>query len=570
MNFRNQSNDKSIYLLEKNNIIMSGDTALINNVVSIQPMASISSETVANSARISPSSSDLPPPSTNPSQPQTPSDRSDSDDTNPPFVDALENLQSNSIQNNSVPKQDTTNSRESSFKFGPYVPMLRTENGIIAPNPDGIVDYLKIDDFPTLDRRLLREILPDDSIVEAPSLVTPILIKKKTTWPPRDPQYFIHNDVNLTEKSPDGPNDSSNSNSSDEIQVIKVVTKSSPTKNQNFRFGHKTAEEYINIAALASLKNQSQHGVRDSILTLEDYYKSSAGEMLLGIGLSRVTEYNLNVDCKRLANRMRRGGDDHAGSIPQLETLRSQLSQAKISNSPYKSKEIFKCPHCSFTTEHKIVIQGHLEIPHLNKRDYLCNWCDYKTKDSSSIGYHTFKEHGKRCRIEKPQSLHLCRFCQFECQSKKKITAHVEKCQQLYDINTYLGPRNNGVVEYPAVTSKLITQEDVKTYEQTLKNLRLAAYNPHQLKIPESRQQNSNRISLLVIPRQNQPSTSSSNVSHTANITMNSNTKSSSIDLPPGKNPFGTTISSMRSNQPADPSTNQSKYITRILIFSHQ
>lgn len=543
---------------------MSGETALINNVASIQSTVPISSETAANSISIPPSSSDLPP-----SNPLTPSDKSDSDDNSPAYIDASDSLHTNSNNDNldiSGLRNNDTSKNEPSFKFGPYIPMLRTNNGI-ALDPNGIVDYLKDNSFSTLDRRLLHEILPDDSIVEAPSLVTPILIKKKTTWPSRGQKYLVNINDNNTDRSPDESNSGVNSDSSDEIQVIKVVTKPVLVGNQNFRFGHKTAEEYIQSTTLASLKNQSQHGVRDSILTLEDYYKSSVGEMLLGIGLSRVREYTLNTDRKRLATKIRKGGGDYTDQIPLLESLSSQLSQAQISNGPYRSSKTFTCPHCNFKAEHESVIQGHLEIPHLNRRDYLCNWCDYKTKDSSSIGFHTFKEHGKRCRLERPQSHHICQFCQFECQSKKKITSHLEKCKELYNSNTYLSPKDNEGIEFPAVTSKLITQKDVQTYEQTLKNLRLAAYNPHQLKIPGSRQQDNNRLPVLVVPRQNQPSTSSSDASMSSNSTKPSNKKSSSIDLAAGKNPFGRIISSMRSNQSVDPSMNQSKYIMRILIF---
>lgn len=537
------------------------DTALFNNFVPIQPTTP--TNTATDTQNISPSS-------INETCDQRDNGESSSSNIDTSTISSLiQDTPKNGNKDSSSLKDDKARRCEPLFKFGPYVPMLRTTNGI-AIDPRGIVDYLKDTSLSSLDSRLLREILPDDSIVEAPSLVTPLLLKKKTSWPPRESNRSIDVDENNVDQSLDDPNSSHNSSCSDEIQVIKVVKKTSPTiGHSHHRIGsnYKTPEEYIQSATLAGLKNQPHRGEKDPILTVESYYKSSVGEMLLGIGLSRVREFTLDSDCRKLANKIRRGRDNCDNLIPELETLRSQLGQAMASNAPYKSNKKFECPHCYFSTDHETVFTGHLETPHLNKREYLCNWCDYRTKDSSAIGYHNFNEHKKRCRLERPLSLHLCRFCQFECQSKRKISTHVEKCEKIFLHDSFMSPKENEVTAFPAITSKLITQEDVKMYEQTLKNLRLAAYNPNQLKIPGSQQQDYIRQPALVVPRQNQPSTSTSSIVNMADLSGSFRPRAPSMNL--GKSPFGTSISSMRVNQPISSAMNQSKSKSKIiLIFS--
>lgn len=469
------------------------------------------------------------------------------------------------------------NNSELIFRFGPYVPILRTNNGIVIDSK-GVADYIYDSISPT-NKRLLSEILPDDSIVETPSIVTPLLLKKKTKWPSREVVGLLTNGTTSDEEGCKASNDDlNNQSSSDEVEVIKIVSKSATNvQDSRQRPNHKDAEEYVNSATVASLKNQFQSSTTSSLLTVEDYYRSSVGEMLLGIGLSRVREYTLDSDCKKITNKIRRSREDECFHLKeQLESLRSQLSQARASNKPYKPQHLLKCSHCLFQTEYEVVMYGHMETPHLNKREYMCNWCDYKTKDCNSIGYHTLIQHKKRCRIEKPCALHLCRFCQFECQSKRKITSHLEKCEKVFQHETFLSPKYCEEPGFPAVTSKMITQEDVKTYEQSLKNLRLAAYNPHQLKTSGSQQQSKKRLPILVVSGQNLPSTSTANVTNATSF-IQSGAPSSTLDPALGSRrwgavlgigPYGKSMSSKKNNHSANLLMNQSKYIYIVKLIN--
>lgn len=309
-------------------------------------------------------------------------------------------------------------------------------------------------------RRFPIEVLPDDAIIDAPSLVTPLLLKRAAAKPPSS------------------------------------IGLNPPKTNR------KPVDNYVRLATIASLTHARSSGYQQ-ILTLNDYYSSSVGEMLLTIGLSRVREYNLQSQAKKLSHKISKNDEDRSELEEELASTMKELSETQLSNSAYKSDTIIKCPHCPFKTEFGVVIDGHTEVPHMNSRKvFACNWCTFKSKDSNLLIYHNLVEHKKRCRLDREPSLHNCQFCEFECKSKRKILPHLNKCQMLFPHQTFLGPKGYSENGLPAITSKLITQEDVKAYEQALKSLRLAAYNPHQLKVSTgSQHQNGAQQPLLVVPR---------------------------------------------------------------------
>lgn len=178
------------------------------------------------------------------------------------------------------------------------------------------------------------------------------------------------------------------------------------------------------------------------------------------------------------------------------------------------------------------------------KREYLCNWCEYRVKDCNSIVFHNLVEHKKRCRIEKPLALHLCRFCPYECKSKRKLETHLSRCAQFFPQSIIQGPQEHGENDYPAITSKMITQEDIKTYEETLKAIRLAAYNPHQIKISGYQQQG------VVVPGQSSDANLSPAVNKFASLIQSSN--SANLTLAVNRNTIGPSrnaIGSIKTNK---------------------
>lgn len=335
-------------------------------------------------------------------------------------------------------------------------------------------------------RQFPIEVLPDDAIIDAPSLVTPLLLKRAAAKPPSS--------IGLN-----------------------------PPKDNR-----KPVDNYVRLATVASLTHTRNSGYQQ-ILTLNDYYSSSVGEMLLTIGLSRVREYNLQSRAKKLSLKISKNDEEFK---EELESTIKELSVTQLSNKAYKPDTIIECPHCPFKTEFGVVMDGHTEVPHINSRKvFSCNCCTFKSKDSNLLVYHNLVEHNKRCRLEKEPSLHNCQFCEFECKSKRKMLSHLNKCQTVFPHQTFLSPKDYSENGLPAITSKLITQEDVKAYEQALKSLRLAAYNPHQLKVSAgSPHQNGAQLPLLVVPRPSQQN-NSTHILHLISAQQNDLSKNKSSIL---------------------------------------
>lgn len=406
--------------------------------------------------------------------------------------------------NSSEPQSDIPGQPTLFFKFGPYVPIVRDEDRLVL-DPKGIVYSNKSGVSGKRNSSEVLCVLPDDAIVEAPSLVTPLLLKKKTVWPNEKTEINSDESSKLPEtgrhKSPD----------SDDIQIVKEVSKDSAQDNVNSAEtsnsgGDKAAkfkpvEEYIKATTVSSLTANKTSNTKSPVLIIDDYYNTSAGKLLFGIGLSRVTEFTLERDVIKLVKKIRRSSTGCPEMIEKLESLREQLSQARASNNVYTAEQKFSCHCCPFKSDSEVVLLNHLEKPHrLQTKKYSCNWCDFKASDPGQVVIHSLIEHKQRCRSEKPPVLHSCVYCPYETNSKRKLVTHHARCEHSFPHNSFLGPEDYGERDYPAITSKFITQADIRCYEQTLGSLRLATYNPYQLKVPID--QNNHR-SLLVVPKQN-------------------------------------------------------------------
>lgn len=396
-------------------------------------------------------------------------------------------------------KLPTASYDEPFFKFGPYIPLIRRDNGIFV-EPEGIIeDFVELDQNP-LSKQLTRELLPEDSILEAPSLVTPLLVKKRTKWP-----------FKVTEQSSDSNSSDPQQEQDDSLVCERMFNSQGSTQivtvlfNQpsasNFRKNDRQISDYMRSATVLSLTHNKLENP-EVALSIKDFQKSSVSDMLIGLGLSRVMEYKLDHDVRRLASKIKRSVNDCAQQIEQLESLRDQLSQTRASNEPFKSKDVFKCPHCPFNSDSRIVLEGHLEVPHPSKkRELACNWCDQKFKDFNSIAFHCLKSHRKRwTRIEKPIPSLTCLYCPFESSSKKRMLTHLNKCQQSFSKDHTQDTRQFYLDGPPTVTSKPITRDDIIMYEQTLKDLRLSVFAPHQVRVgPTS--SNPMMHTLLVLPK---------------------------------------------------------------------
>lgn len=217
-----------------------------------------------------------------------------------------------------------------------------------------------------------------------------------------------------------------------------------------------------------------------NMLTIADFYTSSVGKLLVGLGLSRAKQWYHKDAINKVKKQIRREGevDD---LVDELKTQQEYFAECRAANSSY----VFptdKCEHCDFRTEFKLVMEGHMAYPHLtSRREYKCNYCLFMTRDPKQIVLHTQALHQTKCLIEIPPQLYECPVCPYESGVKSKAATHITKCLKFFNAEKLLNLDNT--YEFPTITPKPITQEDIKIYEATLQALRFAALNP-QTKVP--------------------------------------------------------------------------------------
>ncbi|XP_074603955.1 uncharacterized protein LOC141857360 [Brevipalpus obovatus] len=211
-----------------------------------------------------------------------------------------------------------------------------------------------------------------------------------------------------------------------------------------------------------------------TMLTISDYYKSSVGTLLMGIGLSRSKEWYHQDAIRQLKRQIRKQGEKEE-VVEDLNRQQHYLTECKNANSIFTFK-MRKCYMCDFKTESETAMDGHLSIPHMsNRKEYRCNFCLFFTRDPQIIISHFKDTHKQNCVLEQPPVLYQCSMCPYESSQKAKAATHSAKCMKFFNpdkVQSMADPES----EYPAITPKPITQEDIKVYEATLIALRAAAH----------------------------------------------------------------------------------------------
>lgn len=295
----------------------------------------------------------------------------------------------------------------------------------------------------------------NDAILECPSQIVQLFVKKPHLFPPKDEKK--------EEQSKEEDDEEKNEEEEDGEEESKDGEEAKQTN------GEKPAEKPAAAAAQAAEQKMT-------MLTIDDYYKSSVGSFLMGIGLRRCQETYLKDAVKATQKLIKKEGelDEH---VNELKKQQEQYEDCKAVNSIFTFKQN-KCTMCDFKTDSDSVMQHHMTIPHLtNRKEFKCNFCTFLTRDSRVIVYHFLKEHKSPCNIEMPLQLYACPTCNYESNQKAKAANHMVKCANLFHEDKVL-QTIDAENELPAITSKLITQDDLKNYEATVQALKPVITNP--------------------------------------------------------------------------------------------
>ena len=218
-----------------------------------------------------------------------------------------------------------------------------------------------------------------------------------------------------------------------------------------------------------------QEPTNNSMLMISDYYNSSIGNFLMGIGLNRCKEA-LHKDEMRQTQKIIRKEGERAEYLEELNKQTRIYNECKGANSIFNFDQL-KCGFCNFKTESEVVMEGHYSTPHLsNRKEYKCNYCVFITRDVRIIMYHIQVEHKKNCTIQLPPVLYECPTCNYESNQKSKAANHMAKCVKVF-AEDKVQQTVDCEIEYPAITPRPISKEELNLYDATIQALKPVAMN---------------------------------------------------------------------------------------------
>lgn len=318
------------------------------------------------------------------------------------------------------------------------------------------------------------EIDGNDAILDCVSQVAPILLKKPNIFPARDDKVPAKKSNEESKK--EEPTESKEKNDASAAEEAKKDdAKNDDAKDEAAKCENKQDEQNEKPQPAKPPKESS-----NSMLMIPDYYSSSVGEFLMGIGLSRCKEA-LHKDAVRQTQRLIRREGERAEYQAELEKHTKRYQECKGANSIFNHEQI-RCALCDFKTESEAVLEGHYLTPHLsNRKEYKCNFCPFVTRDVRVIVYHSTAEHKKHCNVQMPSVLYECPTCEYESNQKSKAANHMAKCvKQFVDDKAEDKTQHTDVNEneYPAITPKPIDKEILKLFNSTREALKPVVMNP--------------------------------------------------------------------------------------------
>lgn len=138
----------------------------------------------------------------------------------------------------------------------------------------------------------------------------------------------------------------------------------------------------------------------------DDYFDSPTGRLLMSVGTNLVQEY-VQTDLLKIQKRQAEkeriknfGNVISQKTTQSIVSLKKNLEESKENNEPFHF-QIKKCELCNFKTECSLVLNSHLETPHMRNYSYRCNFCQYTTRVPQEILFHTEAEHNTKSRLER-------------------------------------------------------------------------------------------------------------------------------------------------------------------------
>jgi len=161
----------------------------------------------------------------------------------------------------------------------------------------------------------------------------------------------------------------------------------------------------------------------------DPFFSSTLGRFFSDLGMNLVQEY---VQKDLLRQQQKRSVRDKSAAVMHaIKSLQQNLDDTRENVMDFKF-ELKKCKFCSFRTESRLVMQHHMETPHMRNFVYRCNFCEFETKIPQEVLYHMDSEHGVKGKLERAPYFHQCPQCPFEDNGKGKLTRHKMGCDKRF------------------------------------------------------------------------------------------------------------------------------------------
>lgn len=296
---------------------------------------------------------------------------------------------------------------------------------------------------------ILPTLTDDMFVVEAPSFIVPYVYEKPPLKPLKEFVGKLERSIEEMEReeklkrSNDGNKDNEEHREDSADPTKKGNEKSEESDNDGR--GKKDVEDRaldnsidLTEHGFSNIGDKNDHLRQDDRNKIPTYFDLPLGKFFIQIGTSLVQEY-VQTDLLRTQKRKQGKGSTSAETQLAINSLIKNLEFSKENNEPFHL-ELKKCEFCSFKTESTLVMQHHLETPHMRNYVYKCNFCPIEVRSPHDILFHMEAEHNTRGRLERGPAFHQCPNCPFEDNQKGKLTRHVLACTKKFRPERNLEP----------------------------------------------------------------------------------------------------------------------------------
>ncbi|XP_066587154.1 enolase-phosphatase E1 isoform X2 [Prorops nasuta] len=303
------------------------------------------------------------------------------------------------------------------------VPMTPPKAAQLSPKTSGITATLTPPVPP-----ILPTLTDDMFVVEAPSFIVPYVYEKPPLKPLKEFVTKLEKSIEEREKEEKKKVAEEGKDSDAEVK------KSDDDQDSLLKASKKDKED--DLANAIEIVDSTYPNLEDKELRQDDrnkiqtYFDLPLGKFFMQIGVNLVQEY-VQTDLLRTQKRKQGKGSTSAETQMAINSLIKNLEFSKENNEPFHL-EMKKCEFCNFKTESALVMQHHLETPHMRNYAYKCNFCPMEVRSPHDILFHMEAEHNTRGRLERGPAFHQCPNCPFEDNQKGKLTRHILACTKKF------------------------------------------------------------------------------------------------------------------------------------------